>query len=109
MEQDEGDYKRALASKGPSWHYGCRSRPRTPLDTPGNSVEGLLTSIARGSLFRLAVLAHFSGERSLTYRQQWLLVQLHSAGPPAQRAMRARSEALAAGAAYDAATWRTVH
>lgn len=51
-----------------------------------------------GLLLRVSVLAHFLGDQSLTYCQQWTLVQLHAPTPSATTTMRALSDALAVGA-----------
>jgi hypothetical protein len=55
-----------------------------------------------GLLLRVSVLAHFLGDQSLTYCQQWTLVQLHAPTPSVTTTMRALSGALAAGARKDA-------
>lgn len=52
-------------------------------------------------LLRISILAHFTGERSPTYCQQWTLVQLHSAGQRARWAIGALNQALQLGTARD--------
>jgi hypothetical protein len=52
-------------------------------------------------LLRISILAHLTGEPSPTYCQQWTLVQLHSAGQRARRAISALNQALQLGTEKD--------
>jgi len=54
-----------------------------------------------GLLLRISILAHFTGELSPTYCQQWTLVGLRSAGQRARWALRALNQALQLGTVKD--------